>query len=435
MSSKRTGVAPGASGAASKKAAQPRGAAALHPPPASATAAVASGAASQPKRFDWIESTVGGSTLPAGLRPASRADSRAGSRPRSPAPDFWSRQSAAQVVDASVKDPALKLTLLTRALEESRARIAHLQQDRTAVADAVLELCLAAGAGPAGCSAGGGEAVAAGDDADAPTAAAAEEDVLPLRLDQLGTRLAQLRQALAEQEVAAAEARAAHERAALQVVAGQQQREALDAQLEEVGGWVGERMPCGGDEGLLFGWAGRWSACPVSGLRRGCLPSFLHHIPMQTSALLCHPAPGTRQARYAAQQHDAARHAAQTKAALLEEQLGAAAESARRRMEEQLDTFRGDAATARWVGRSERGTGRVAWGWQAAPDAAAGDRVKPLGRGFHMRYSSNAPAQDAARAFYGAGATAGGGAAHAARRRRRAHVPRGRSRAPAGAAG
>ena len=242
MSSKTAdAAAPGASRAASTKAPQARGAAASPlPPPAGAAASTA--AAAQPKRFDWIESTVGGSGL---ARPGSRPDSRAGSRQRNPAPDFWSRQSAPQVVDASVKDPALKLSLLTRALEESRARIAHLQQDRAAVADAVLELVLAAGADPTAADAadggsgqaalGSGEAagVTVGGDATAP---AAEEDVLPLRLDQLSTRLAQLRGALAEQEVAAAEARAAHERAALQVVAGQQQREALEAQLEEVGG-------------------------------------------------------------------------------------------------------------------------------------------------------------------------------------------------------
>ena len=39
----------------------------------------------------------------------------------------------------------------------------------------------------------------------------------------------------------------------------------------------------------------------------------------------------------------------QLKIGLLEEQLGATADSARRRMEEQLDTFRGDAVTARWA--------------------------------------------------------------------------------------
>ena len=92
--------------------------------------------------------------------------------------------------------------------------------------------------------------------------------------------------------------------------------------------------------------------CRVAGTAQGCPPSSLQpNTGLSRGA--CHPSasppPHAAQARYAAQQHDAARHAAQTKAALLEEQLGAAAESARRRMEEQLDTFRGDAATARWA--------------------------------------------------------------------------------------
>lgn len=62
-----------------------------------------------------------------------------------------------------------------------------------------------------------------------------------------------------------------------------------------------------------------------------------------------HPPAGPRpaQVRYTAQQHERAQHAMQVKLSLLEEQLAATAESARRRMEEQLDTFRGDAATAR----------------------------------------------------------------------------------------
>lgn len=62
------------------------------------------------------------------------------------------------------------------------------------------------------------------------------------------------------------------------------------------------------------------------------------------------PAPHTQQARYAAAQHEQAQHAAALKVALLEEQAAAAAESARKRMQEQLDTFRGDAATARQAG-------------------------------------------------------------------------------------
>lgn len=63
--------------------------------------------------------------------------------------------------------------------------------------------------------------------------------------------------------------------------------------------------------------------------------------------LLPCPALRTQQARYAAVQHEQAQHAAALKVALLEEQAAAAAESARKRMQEQLDTFRGDAATAR----------------------------------------------------------------------------------------
>lgn len=53
------------------------------------------------------------------------------------------------------------------------------------------------------------------------------------------------------------------------------------------------------------------------------------------------------QARYTVQQHERAQHAMQVKLSLLEDQLAATAESARRRMEEQLLTFRGDAATAK----------------------------------------------------------------------------------------
>lgn len=153
------------------------------------------------------------------------------------------RQSAAQTVDSSVKDPALKLSLLTRALEESRAKIAHLQQDSAAVADALLQLCLEAGA-PTGSDSCGADHVgqaAAGSDpaqgagsADSSITDGSEDSPVALHIDQLSTRLSQLREALAMQEVAAAEARAAHERAALQVVAQQQQREALEQQLEEV---------------------------------------------------------------------------------------------------------------------------------------------------------------------------------------------------------
>lgn len=53
------------------------------------------------------------------------------------------------------------------------------------------------------------------------------------------------------------------------------------------------------------------------------------------------------QARYAAQAHEATQRATQLKAELLEEQLSAAAASAARHMQEQLDSFRGDAAVAK----------------------------------------------------------------------------------------
>jgi hypothetical protein len=45
-----------------------------------------------------------------------------------------------------------------------------------------------------------------------------------------------------------------------------------------------------------------------------------------------------------------------TKLRLLEDQARATAESARRRMEQQLESFRGDAVTARWGGGQERCT-------------------------------------------------------------------------------
>jgi len=53
------------------------------------------------------------------------------------------------------------------------------------------------------------------------------------------------------------------------------------------------------------------------------------------------------QLRYTVQQHEQTHQAIQLKVRLLEEQVASTAESARRRMEEQLHTFRGDAATAR----------------------------------------------------------------------------------------
>lgn len=206
------------------------------PPPG--TLPALPGAAS--KRYDWIDSTLGadaGGGIKA-ARPASRA---AGTGSGRASPDFWGSSKAPQLLDATVKHPELKLQLLARALEESRAKVAHLQQDRAALADAILQLCEAAGAD--GCGGGGGDEHAlAGGDAGAdpagspePAAAGGEEDALPQHLDLLSTRVAALREALALQTVAAAEAAAAHERAALQAVAQRQQREALERQLEEVG--------------------------------------------------------------------------------------------------------------------------------------------------------------------------------------------------------
>lgn len=135
----------------------------------------------------------------------------------------------------SVKSPELKLQLLTRALEESRAKVARLEQDREAVSDALLQLCQPAGGGEGTDVAGNTAGVEGGDPAAGEAGLAGDDGAaaLPLRLGMLGDRLAGLREALAAQEMATAEARAAHERAALQVVAQQQRREALEAQLEE----------------------------------------------------------------------------------------------------------------------------------------------------------------------------------------------------------
>lgn len=207
------------------------------PPSVSSSAALPALPGAASKRFDWIDSSLGedaGGGIKA-ARPASRAAagaSAAGSGRGSP--EFWARSSAPQLLEASVKHPELKLQLLARALEESRAKVAQLQQDKAAVADAILQLCEAAATD------GGSGEVGAGTDAalqvaGSPDAAGGSDgDALAQQLDLLNTRLGTLREALAYQTVAAAEAAAAHERAALQLVAQRQQREALERQLEEV---------------------------------------------------------------------------------------------------------------------------------------------------------------------------------------------------------
>lgn len=156
---------------------------------------------------------------------AGEAAGRSSSRPASRAagaasPDFWSRSSAPQLLEASIRNPELKLQLLTRALEESRAKLAHLQYDRAAVADALAALCAAAGA----------------EDRTLPAPDGSDDAALPRRLDLLSTQLATLQEALRGRAAAVAEAEAAHERTSLQVVQQQQQREALERELEEVRG-------------------------------------------------------------------------------------------------------------------------------------------------------------------------------------------------------
>lgn len=243
-------------------------------------------------------------------------------------------------LDAGLHQPEVKLQLLTRALEESRARIAHLQQDRSALADTLLQLCLAAGGDAGGDDAAAGLALT---DADS---GAEDEAALPQRLDLLSTRLQHLREALSLQTVAAAEAHAAHERAALQVVAQRQQREAVEQQLQEVGANAAVATR---PEPLLY--SGSFTSC--------------HH---QSCTRLHTPAPLPPQARHVAQQHEAVQTAAQLKIGLLEEQAAAAADSARRRVEEALDAFRGDAATARRAGRGPwlRLLGISGLGWAGA---------------------------------------------------------------------
>lgn len=192
------------------------------PPPQPPGAAVAAPAA---KRYDWIDSTVGDEGSIKARRPASRTDSRPGGG-RAGSPDFWGRSTAAALVESNVKNPELKMQLLMRALEESRATIQHLQSDRQAVSDAVLQLCLAAGA-PGSAAA---EAVIPAGEGEGED----EEALLPQRLDLLSSQLQKLQEALQLREVAVAGAQVQQERAALQAVAGQQLQEALEQQLEEV---------------------------------------------------------------------------------------------------------------------------------------------------------------------------------------------------------
>lgn len=207
------------------------------PPSVSNSTALPALPGSASKRFDWIDSNLDGDGAGGikAARPASRnAAATAAAASGRGSPDFWARSSAPQLLDASVKHPELKLQLLARALEESRAKVAQLQQDKAAVADALLQLCEAA-ATDGGSGGGGGDELGAGlDSVQQAAGIGGDEDALPRQLDLLSTRLGALREALAFQTVAAAEAAAAHERAALQLVAQRQQREALERQLEEV---------------------------------------------------------------------------------------------------------------------------------------------------------------------------------------------------------
>ena len=208
------------------------------PPSVSSSAALPALPGATSKRFDWIDSSLGddaGGGIKA-ARPASRAAAGAGAASSSRgSPEFWARSSAPQLLEASVKHPELKLQLLARALEESRAKVAQLQQDKAAVADAILQLCQAAATDGGSSGEMGAGTDAALQVAGSPDAAgSSDEDALARQVDLLNTRLGALREALAYQTVAAAEAAAAHERAALQLVAQRQQREALERQLEEV---------------------------------------------------------------------------------------------------------------------------------------------------------------------------------------------------------
>ena len=160
------------------------------------------------------------------LRPPSRAPSRGGTAAsaarRAPSPDFWSHHTAPQLLETSIRNPELKLQLLTRALEESRGKLQQLQRDRAAVSDALGQLCLASGAT-------GKEAAAAARPANPE-----DDTLLPRRIDLLTAQLQALREAVQAGEAAVTDVQAQHERAALQVVVQQQHREALERQLEEV---------------------------------------------------------------------------------------------------------------------------------------------------------------------------------------------------------
>jgi DNA repair exonuclease SbcCD ATPase subunit len=129
-------------------------------------------------------------------------------------------------LDTSIRNPELKLQLLTRALEESRGKLQQLQRERAAAADTVAQLCLAAGA--------------SGPDAASVAKPAAPEDeaALPQRLERLAAQLQELKDAVQSREAEISNVQQQHEQAALQVMAAAQQREALEQQLQEVGGRV-----------------------------------------------------------------------------------------------------------------------------------------------------------------------------------------------------
>ncbi len=265
------------------------------PPSISSSTALPALPRAASKRFDWIDSSLGddaGGSIKA-ARPASRTAAAAAASGRA-SPDFWARSSAPQLLDASVKHPELKLQLLARALEESRAKVAQLQQDKAAVADAILQLCEAAAADSGGGSGGMNGDVGAGPDATlqeagSPAVPNTDEDALPQQLDLLSTRLGALREALAYRTVAAAEAAAAHERAAVQLVAQRQQREAVERQLEEVrwftAHWIDEQCTLHSDAGMA------WHCCCTCALQPCCRSAACACSPSSSAHHGCPAAP------------------------------------------------------------------------------------------------------------------------------------------------
>jgi chromosome segregation ATPase len=149
-------------------------------------------------------------------RPSSRGSAQAGSS--AAAPGFWAHQSASKLLDASIRSPELKLQLLTRAVEESRAKTIQLQQDRFSAAETLRQLCEEAGA-PTG-------ALAAPSGPE-------DDDALPRCIDLLSAQLRNLRQQAAQQEAATVQAQAQYHQAAGQVVAAQAERDELQRRLEE----------------------------------------------------------------------------------------------------------------------------------------------------------------------------------------------------------